>query len=114
MMANNMNEAPRMTSMAEDASANGMPGWSIERPQRMEDDADAGGIPAATTHSSPSLEALCEKYLGAAPAMAEDDAGIASSVAEEPTVDVVRVRPNAGGPAKVADLVNGQLTVMQG
>jgi hypothetical protein len=97
------------------AIADDLPGWKLARKRSVADgvaaEAAVGAQPGAT------LKDLRKKFLGSE-ADADSDAVTGGGPEDYGTLEenrtTVRVEPTDGGPAKVADIVDGKAKIVQG
>jgi hypothetical protein len=111
-----MSRRDRTTTHSLDAAAiakavtEQLPGWKLSRTQAVAEDAAVGA--AARLTPGPTIAELRRKFLGDAADGADSvEAGAAPSATR---IKSVLIEPEDGGPAKVADFVDGKLTIVQG
>lgn len=91
-----------------------LPGWKLSEDQIISSPASLAD--GAAVKRVGDIDALRKKFLGASggaldPLAAPSDAAGVDIARRTRTV---RVEPEGGGPAKVADIVDGRVTIVQG
>lgn len=85
-----------------------MPGWQIDH--NPETEAPSAEDSSMKSETGPTIAALRRKFLGEADAAAD----VSDLIGVDEKVRTVRIKPKDGGPAKVADIRNGKISIVQG
>lgn len=93
------------------AIARDLPGWKLAKPDPVADAAAADAV--ANAQPGTNLDLLRRKFLGAD--AADSGGGGADDYGQlEGNRTTVQVEPDDGGPEKTADIVGGQVKIVQG
>ena len=98
---------------AADLVAKQLPGWRIDDEQVSNTDALYKDI-RLNADTGATVADLERKFLGKTRNDTATDAGIAKVAKTKKTSTSVRVKPDDGGPSKVADIVGGKVKIVQG
>lgn len=87
-----------------------LPGWRLSRTQAVAEDVSLAAAGKLTP--GPTIAELRRKFLGGS-----SDSADSAEESHAPTatrIKSVLIEPEDGGPSKVADLIEGKLTIVQG